>query len=93
MTKVKERIVLFKNENIEVVLIRWPKGSVSPMHGHPGQDCVIHHMSGTLHEYRDTGACIVISKDNPVSRIDDSVGKHRIEAVESSASVHVYSKL
>ena len=89
----KERIVLYKTEFVEIVLIRWPKGYVSPMHGHPGQDCVIHHVSGLLHEYRDSGQLIVISKGLTVSRIDDSIGKHRIEAPEPACSVHVYSKL
>jgi hypothetical protein len=93
MTLFKERITLYKNEHVEVVLIRWPVGFISPMHGHPGLDCTIHHMSGTLYEHRDNGACVVISKENPVSRIDDAIGKHIIETVESASSVHVYSKL
>jgi predicted metal-dependent enzyme (double-stranded beta helix superfamily) len=45
-----KRNVLYRDEDIEILLICWMPGQKTPVHDHPDQGCLVRVLSGELHE-------------------------------------------
>lgn len=87
------RNLLYRDNNFEILLLAWDKGSTTPTHNHPENGCVLYLIDGKLKEKRISEYCSIdsIICKNKQSYIDDSIGKHKIEAMEVSYSLHIYS--
>jgi hypothetical protein len=91
-TKPYQKTLLFRNEHFDVYQINWTKNSETPIHCHPKNGCLLKVVSGLLEEtkYNDNEIISIYNK-NDISYIDDSLGKHKIKALEDSISIHIYS--
>lgn len=87
------RNLLYRDNNFEILLLAWDKDSSTPTHNHPKNGCVLYLIDGKLKEKRisDHYSIDSIIYKNKQSYIDDSIGKHKIEAMEKSYSIHIYS--
>jgi predicted metal-dependent enzyme (double-stranded beta helix superfamily) len=45
-----KRNVLYRDDDIEILLICWMPGQKTPVHDHPDQGCLVRVLSGELHE-------------------------------------------
>lgn len=88
-----QRNLLFRNSNYEIYLLVWPSNFCKDYHYHPRNGCILHVLKGQLleiiknnnienHYLRDCGE---------TSYIDNSLGIHKIIALEDSISLHIYS--
>jgi hypothetical protein len=91
-TKPYQKTLLFRNEHFDVYQINWSIYSETPIHCHPKNGCLLKVVSGLLEEtkYNDKEIVSIYNK-NDISYIDDSIGKHKIKALEDSISIHIYS--
>ena len=83
-----EKKIIYKNEDYELVLINWEKGSFTNYHNHPENGCVLKVLDGKLYEIND-GKSIVLNKNDVNFKLKDDY--HRIIALEKSYSLHYYS--
>lgn len=86
----KQRIVIFSDKDIEIVLWNWSKGYKTENHWHPEGGCIFKIFSGRLLEFRKDTTKILLPGD--ISWIDNSQGQHCIYAAENSISLHIYIK-
>ena len=88
----EQRIVLYENDNAELVLCTWYELSSRPWHTHPAVSCHFKCLIGTLKEDREESELIL--KTGNHSFIDDSLGGHRVQNAGSApaASLHLYIK-
>ncbi|WP_239576235.1 ATP-binding cassette domain-containing protein [Archangium primigenium] len=42
------RTLVYRDEDLEIIVMGWGRGSCSPIHGHDGQDCVLSVIAGEL---------------------------------------------
>ena len=101
------RIVLFRNNDFEILLICWDKNQYTSIHKHPKNGCVFKTLEGRLFEKRyktlpsETSDCkenkkiyqqTEYTKKNKSSYIDDNIGVHQINSKDiKSVSIHIYS--
>lgn len=87
--------ILYKNKKIELVLICWKKGQISEIHDHAKHGCILKLLNGYIKETRYTpnltNESITYIRSNDTSYIDDLHGYHKIEALQDSVSLHIYS--
>ena len=88
------KTLLHRCDKYEVYQIDWPKQSFAPLHRHPKNGCVLKVIQGRLHEIVYQG--ITLIKNNvhikgKVSYIDDSIGLHKVHALEDTISLHIYA--
>lgn len=91
----KIRLDYYSNNKIELYIICWKPGQTSPIHDHSENGCIMKVLTGSLKETLYTYNLIpqnetIINKDY-VSFIDNHVGLHKIEALDYSVSLHIYS--
>lgn len=86
--------IIFRNDFCELILIKWDKGTVSTIHKHPKNGCIMKLLKGNIREERfcDKEIYQVNNiKENSTSYMHDILGEHRIIALEESYSLHLYS--
>lgn len=84
---------IYCDDNKEIILIQWPKDSVTKIHDHPENGCIFKVLCGRLKEYiyNTDNVSSKIIKKNDISYIDSHIGLHKIIALENSFTLHVYS--
>lgn len=80
-----ERVVVFKNSNVERVLIALPPGYRGDTHDHPGIYCRFRILKGEMIEEREDDT--LVYQEGQQGAIWDKLGAHR------ACSIHLYSKL
>jgi hypothetical protein len=105
-TLTYQKTLLFRNEQFETYQINWNKNAETIIHQHPKNGCIMKVIQGSLQEklYQTISYPIeqkemtnkyeiknTIYKINDVSYIDDTIGLHKIIALEDSISLHIYS--
>lgn len=101
-----QKILLFRNEQFEIYQINWVKNAETTIHKHPQNGCIMKIIEGSLQEkiFKEITYPIE-SKDmtnkyeiqqnvynkNNVSYIDDTIGLHKIKALENTISLQIYS--
>jgi cysteine dioxygenase len=95
---IYKRKVIFRNDIFEIILIAWNPGSMSPIHGHPENGCLMFLINGSLNEERfnnnnEKSLGNRNINDNSVHYIHNREGKHRISNINNFTvySVHIYS--
>lgn len=94
-----KRIILYKDDKYEHVLIVLPKHYEGDFHVHPGLQCsfrildgeMIEHVSPAHGNSRDVKQNVYTAGDK--GYIDDKIGSHKIRTLNGSISIHHYSKL
>ena len=86
--------ILYQNDAFELILIKWEKGAETAIHQHPSNGCLLKLLEGKLIEERYTNDILYKSSElklNSVGYMHDTVGAHKITALEESYSLHLYS--
>jgi len=91
--------VLVHTDLLKVVLIHWPAGKISSIHGHPEGGCVFKVLRGNLVEKRFTAgeSNIQLSvsryRAGSMAYIDDRLGYHSVGNLsdEPAISIHAYT--
>jgi len=91
----KIRLDCYSNNKFEMYIICWKPEQSSPIHDHSENGCIMKVLSGSLKESLYTYNLLlqnetIINKNN-VSFIDNHIGLHKIEAIDYSVSLHIYS--
>ena len=92
-------VKLIDNKYLRVVLIHWPSGKISSIHGHPAGGCVFRVLEGSVEELRYTNSTapqlLATSQYHAGSMayIDDTIGLHAVGNPfnVSAGSLHVYT--
>ena len=85
---------LFYNQDFEIVLITWDKNSIADYHQHPENGCKLKVLMGKLHEtikHNDNTKKENILLPGKSSYLDDTIGTHKIVALNKTVSLHIYS--
>lgn len=94
------RNIVYKNNNIEIIIICWYKWQSSKIHDHPNNGCILKVLHGNLEEniYNNTSGNLVkiktnILNNNNVSYMKGNTHLHNIcnNSNEYAVSIHVYS--
>ncbi len=91
--------VLVRNAHMKVVLIHWPAGKISSIHGHAKRGCAFKLLQGELIEKRYTTdpqpqlQSVTQMQPGAMAYIDDVMGYHAVgnEGPESAISIHAYT--
>ena len=86
--------ILFRNSLFELILIRWDKGFESILHKHPKNGCVLKVIKGKIIEHKFFNNELYESKTlskNDMGYMHDILGSHKIKAIETSFTLHLYS--
>ena len=89
-----QKIVIFKDDVFELILIKWSKGATTKIHSHPKNGCLLKHLQGKLLEEKYLDNILykkTVITDNITSYMHDKMGQHKIIAEEDSYSLHFYS--
>tara|TARA_Y100000590_G_scaffold257659_1_gene289363 strand:+ start:1029 stop:1427 length:399 start_codon:yes stop_codon:yes gene_type:complete len=84
-----QKKVIYKNEDYELVLINWEKGSYTNFHNHPKNGCVLKVLDGQLYEITDKKNLLILNKNDTNFKLNNDY--HKIIALEKSYSLHYYS--
>ena len=83
------------NSKFEMYIISWKPDQMSPVHDHSDNGCIMKVLDGSLKEilydYNLTPMNDTIINKHIVSFIDNHIGLHKIEALDYSVSLHIYS--
>jgi len=89
------RTILFQNETVEVIGIRWNINSKTTVHDHSEYGCIMIPIFGKLIEtlYDHSFNELSTKEINEISYIDNNIGYHKIESLDNSLSVHIYAPI
>lgn len=91
--------VLVQNNLLKIVLIHWPPGKISSIHGHPKGGCMFKVLQGSLEELRYTPtpnpkllSTSTVHSDG-MAYIDDNMAYHAVGNPfnNSAYSLHIYT--
>jgi cysteine dioxygenase len=95
------RNCLARSAKYEIILLCWDKKSVTPIHGHGGQDCWVYQVDGEVLEMRfqrnDEEDLTLTEKlsleEGSVSYMTDEMGFHLIKnkSKQKAMTLHVYA--
>ena len=90
------RNLIFRNQLFEIYLIQWKKNYSTNYHSHPNNGCILKVLNGKLIETIKPNLTSdikqsIIRNMNDTSYIDNKIGIHKVEALEDSLSIHIYS--
>lgn len=88
------RNIIFSNKLFEIIIISWDKNSITNIHNHPTNGCLLTVLEGILSEkiYFNNNTCKYnILLPDSVSYLDDKIGQHLIYSPSNSISLHIYS--
>ena len=97
LTSEKRRMVAYRDEQIEVILIAWGAGMHTPIHDHAENGCLMLGLAGLLKESRYNEQLQLTETrtlaPGEVIYIDNQIGYHKIRglAATGSLSLHIYS--
>lgn len=85
----------YSNDKFELILICWNKNQITKIHSHSNNGCLMKILEGEIEEtiYDKNENFInknIYKKDN-VSFIHNEIGYHKINAIEMSITLHLYS--
>ena len=86
--------IIFKNDDLELILIKWERNAETTIHSHPKNGCILKLLEGKLKEERFINNKLYNSNElsvDSVGYMHDSLGSHKITALEDSYSLHLYS--
>jgi hypothetical protein len=91
-----ERAVIFQGGETEVVAVRWPADSSTPLHGHAGCAALLRVLSGSLVEHRfvpRAGRYLLgrVELEAGAASFLPPAGFHRVVAVAETVGIHAYS--
>lgn len=89
------RVVLFKNNNIELTLITWLPNQCTTIHGHTSGGCLFKILKGRFCEYQyENNFYSYLSEFDESKYIDNTMYKHKIinNNITRSISLHIYVK-
>lgn len=93
-----QRTKIYICSEFEIVIISWKKDQIAEIHDHPERGCLMKIVQGQLKETRYlkqndqiTKLCSNIRIVGNTGHICGSCGLHKIEALEDSVSIHIYS--
>ena len=96
--KKHKKKCLFRDENIEILLIVWPPNYETAVHSHPEGGCISKCLKNNLLEERyNVNSLELIEKKkfkkNNISYIDNTLYYHRIKNLTdyTAYSLHIYS--
>ena len=92
--KTYQKIKLYINDTIEIILIIWGKNTKTKLHQHPKNGCILFLLSGELTEHRYLNNNKIIKTNlptNSISYIHDDIGQHIISSISEAISIHIYS--
>ncbi len=87
------RKLIYRSDNLELLLISWKKEYSTNYHYHPENGCILRVLEGSLMEHVklddkiETNYYIM----NNVSYMHDIKGSHKITALNQTFSLHLYS--
>lgn len=91
------KLLVLKNEYVEIYLIIWFDGAETPIHDHPEDGCVVKILEGTLTEevFENTNNLVQLIQINKLNKLDINCKAgnkilHRIKSSNYSVSIHVY---
>ena len=87
------RNLVYRSENLELLLISWNKDYSTEYHFHPKNGCLLRILEGTLMENIKLDEKIKTNfyGQNNVSYMHDDKGSHKITALSQTFSLHLYS--
>jgi cysteine dioxygenase len=87
------RKLIYRSENLELLLISWKKDYSTEYHFHPKNGCLLRILEGTLMENIKLNDNITTNfyGQNNVSYMHDNKGSHKITALSQTFSLHLYS--
>lgn len=90
-TNYYKKNTIYQNKYFEIVVISWAKNTITPIHSHPENGCILKVLEGKLIEnFYDNEIIITqLNKDNISCRNGGEI--HTITALEDSYSLHIYS--
>lgn len=91
--KKYHRHVVYKNDELEMVIITWAPNQQSGFHGHPGE-CIYRVLRGDiLEELEEVDGKNKVSILSPgdCGYIDNSIGRHNMYSQYGAVSLHIYS--
>lgn len=88
------RNIVYSNNLFEIIIISWSPSSITPIHYHPENGCLLKILQGELNEElflnnKDIKNNILTT--NSISYLDNNIGTHRISTKENTVSLHIYS--
>ena len=91
---IPERLTLWEDETLELVLCHWAAMSDREWHFHPGTQCWFKCLHGEVLEHREEGKAYRLLAGQ-ASYIDDSMGPHQIlnDTKSSAITLHIYRKI
>lgn len=92
--KKYNRIKIYEDNNFEILLICWNKNSITPLHCHPKNGCILKVLDGILYETKIIENEIYENnklKQNDISYMHDDYGQHVIFTKNRAVSLHIYS--
>jgi hypothetical protein len=88
------RYIVYKNREIEIVIVTWASNQQSGFHGHPGE-CIFRVLEGViLEELKPVGSVenqISIFNAGDCGYINNSIGQHYMYSQNGAVSLHIYS--
>jgi hypothetical protein len=75
---------IFQNNCIEIIMLKWPKNAITPVHDHPNTGCWFAIVSGEIEEYTGRDGGQARSKGTVIKKM----GKWHISYREGESSVH-----
>ena len=89
------RLDNLSNSKFEIYIICWKPTQISPIHDHSENGCIMKVLDGslkeTLYDYDLFCQNETIINKHYISFIDNHIGLHRIESLDYSVSLHIYS--
>ena len=87
------RNIVYKNNNLELIIVTWNKNQSTEIHEHPKNGCLFKILQGNIDEYLYNDKIQFNNyKINDIKYIDNSIGKHKmINDDEICISLHLYS--
>jgi hypothetical protein len=90
-----QRILVYRDSNLEVFVLCWKKTQMTPFHLHPDRGCVYKILRGSLRETLKShlgDTCAINLPTNKCGYIDNTLGSHQMECLtENSVSIHFYA--
>lgn len=87
------RKLIYRSNNLELLLLSWKKDHSTEYHFHPENGCLLRILEGTLMENikLDDNIKTNFYSQNNVSYMHDNKGSHKITALSQTFSLHLYS--
>lgn len=90
-----KRFLIYRDDKYTVFLITWKTKQMASYHSHSSDGCLFKIIKGKLKEVRldklGNESENIIDNSSGSQYIDNSIAVHKIEALEDTISLHIYS--